>query len=125
MMAKELEPSTLEPLIPASAPALNTGMGPKAACPTICDLEGSFESLYWNNQFTAKADLPAMKLSRTAFSSDDTELGLDKPSSMVCFIQVRTWTPLSLLNTGLPLASTNAPPLPKSRTAKSQVTPSF
>src|SRR5689334_11995552 len=112
MMANELEPSTLEPLIPASAPALNTGIGAKAACPTIFDFEASFESLYWNNQLTAKALLPAMKSASTAGSSADTELGFVKPSSIVCFIQVRTCTPLSLLKAGLPLASTNDPPFP-------------
>src|ERR1700690_489134 len=116
-MAKELDPSTLEPLMPASAPALNTGMGAKAALPTICDLVASFESLYWNSQFTAKALLPARKSASTAFSSEDTELGLDRPSSMVCFIHVRAWTPLSLLKAGLPLASTNDPPFPNNRTA--------
>ena len=76
MMANELEPSTLDPLTPASAPALKTGIGAKAACPAIFDFEASLESLYWNNQFTAKADWPAIKLSRTAFSSEETELGL-------------------------------------------------
>src|SRR5512146_2835183 len=112
MIANELEPSTLDPLTPASAPALKTGIGAKAACPTIFDFEASFESLYWNNQFTAKADWPAIKLSRTAFSSDETELGLLKPSSIVCFIQVRACTPFSLLKAGLPLASTKEPPFP-------------
>src|SRR5512141_252694 len=112
MMANALEPSTLEPLTPASAPALNTGIGAKAACPTIWDLLASFESLYWNNQLTANALLPARKSASTAFSSEETELGLLKPSSMVCFIQARAWTPLSLLNAGLPLASTNDPPFP-------------
>src|SRR5258708_38942158 len=107
MIAKELDPSTLEPLMPASAPALNTGIGAKAAWQTICDLEASFESVYWNSQLTAKALLPAMKSASTAFSSEETELGLVNPSSTVCFIQVRTCTPLSLLKTGLPLASTN------------------
>src|SRR5512146_2779343 len=125
MMANELEPSTLEPLMPASAPALKTGMGAKAACPAMADLEASLESLYWNSQFTAKADFPAMKLSRTAFSSEETELGLDSPSSRVCFIQVSTWTPFSSLKAGFPFASRNAPPLPNSRTVKSQTTPSF
>ncbi len=43
-MANELEPSTLEPLMPAAAPAAKTGMGAKAAWPTICDLVASFES---------------------------------------------------------------------------------
>src|SRR5512142_1870794 len=100
MTANELEPSTLEPLTPASAPALNTGMGAKAAWPTICDLEASFESLYWHSQLTAKALLPARKSASTAFSSAATELGFVRPSSMVCFIQLRTCTPLSLLNAG-------------------------
>src|SRR5512146_1848863 len=124
-MANELEPSTLEPLMPASAPALKTGMGANAACPTICDLEASLESLYWNSQLTAKALLPARKSASTAFSSDATELGFDSPSSIVCFIQVRTCTPFSSLNTGLPLASRKAPPLPNSSTVKSHTTPSF
>src|SRR5208337_414351 len=125
MIAKELEPSTLELLIPAALPAAKTGIGAKAALPTICDLVASFESLYWNSQFTANALLPAKKSASTAFSSDDTELGLVKPSSMVCFIQVNTWTPLSLLNTGFPFASTKAPPFPNSKAVKSQTTPSF
>ena len=56
MMPKELEPSTLEPLIPASAPASKTGIGAKAALPAIWDFEASFESAYWNSQLTAKAD---------------------------------------------------------------------
>ena len=30
---------------------------------------------------------------------------------MVCFIQVKTWTPFSSLNAGLPLASTKEPPV--------------
>src|SRR5512143_4248818 len=119
MMAKALEPSTLDPLTPASAPALNTGMGAKAALPAMADFEASFESLYWKSQFTAKAELPAMKLSLTAFSSEDTELGLEMPSSRVCFIQVSTWTPFSLLNTGFPLSSRNAPPFPNSRQVQS------
>ena len=100
-------------------------MGAKAAWPTICDLVASFESLYWNSQLTAKADLPARKSASTAFSSEETELGLDSLSSMVCFIQVSTWTPLSLLKTGLPLASRKAPPLPNSSAVKSHTTPSF
>src|SRR5512141_2919965 len=125
MMANALEPSTLEPLTPASAPALNTGMGANAALPTICDLDASFESLYWNSQFTAKALLPARKSASTAFSSDATELGLESPSSSVFFIQVSTPTPLSSLKTGLPLASRNAPPLPNSSAVKSHTTPSF
>src|SRR5215208_8456630 len=109
MMAKELDPSTLEPLTPASAPALNTGIGAKAACPAICDLVGSFESLYWNSQFTANTDFPARKSASTAISSEETALGLVRPSSTVCFIQVSASTPLSLLKAGLPFASTNEP----------------
>src|SRR5512138_4036677 len=58
IMANALEPSTLDPFTPASAPFWKTGMGAKAACPTICDLLASLESLYWNSQFTAKALLP-------------------------------------------------------------------
>src|SRR5262245_31879958 len=122
MMANELDPSTLEPLALEDA---NTGMGAKAAWPVICDFSALFESAYWNSQFTANADLPARKLASTAPSSEETEFGLVKPSSIVFFIQVSTSTPLSLLNAGLPSASTNAPPLPNSSTAKSQVTPSF
>src|SRR5258706_8328629 len=125
MIANELEPSTLEPLIPADLPAASTGIGAKAACPTICDLEASFESAYWNSQLTAKALLPARKSASTAISSDEMALGLLKPSSTVCFIHDRISTPLSLLKAGLPLASTKDPPLPNNKTAKSQVTPSF
>src|SRR5512135_3850283 len=100
MRPKLLEPSTLEPLTPAAAPAAKTGMGEKAACPTTWDMEALFESENWYIQFTAKAALPATKLSRTAFSSEEIELGLLRPSSRVCFIQVSTWTPLSLLKAG-------------------------
>src|SRR5512136_910701 len=125
MMPNELEPSTLAPLTPAFAPASNTGIGANATLPGICDLVASFESAYWNNQFTAKADLPARKFDATAISSDETALGLLRPSSMVCFIQFRACTPFSLLKIGLPLASRNAPPLPKSSAVSSQTTPSF
>src|SRR5512143_2298760 len=123
MMANELDPSTLEPVTPAFAPASNTGLGATATLPGIWDLVASVESAYWKRQFTANADLPARKLDSTAISSDETALGLLRPSSMVCFIQVNAWTPCALLIAGLPLASTNDPPLPKSSTAKSQVTP--
>src|SRR5512140_2411037 len=125
MRAKELEPSTLEPLTPASAPFWKTGIGANAALPTICDLVESLESAYCDSQLTAKALLPARKSASTAASSAATELGFVKPSVIVFFIQVRTPTPLSSLNTGLPASSRNFPPMPNSSAVKSQTTPSF
>src|SRR5574342_97466 len=86
MIANELEPSTLALLTPAPAPAANTGIGAKATLPTTCDLDGSFESEYWNSQCKVKALLPASKSAATAISSDDTALGLVRPSSIVFFI---------------------------------------